>query len=65
MGLITAVVGLILGIMGKKKALEYGASTGMATAGIIMSVIAIAISILVVVACIACMATIGSYSTYW
>ncbi len=56
-GIVTAIVGLILGIKAKKQLSEVGAPSGMAQAGIIMSIIAIAWSILVVVLCTVCAAT--------
>jgi len=49
LGPITAIVGLVLGIAGKKKAGEVGATTGMATAGIVLCAIGAALSILVVI----------------
>jgi len=66
-GFITAVIGLILGIIGRKKSVEAGAPTGMATAGIILSAIAIAYNLLVFIACIACFAAIGAaeYGSDW
>jgi len=60
-GVLTAVIGLILGINGKKKAIEYGAPTGTAQAGIIMNIISIALSVLIVISCIACIAAIDGY----
>jgi len=51
LGIGSAIVGLVLGIIGKKKAQEVGAPTGMATAGIIMCVIGIVLSILIIIAC--------------
>ena len=53
------IVGLILGVIGKKKAEEAGAPTGMAMAGMIMSIIALVISVITVITCAACWA----YST--
>ena len=50
------VAGLILGIFGKKKTEAIGAPTGMAMAGIIMSIIAIAFSVISTIACVACWA---------
>jgi len=66
-GFITAIIGLILGIIGKRKAIEVGAPTGTATAGIVLSIIALILSILIIVACIACLGYIGmqDYSYYW
>ena len=65
-GVVTAIIGLILGIMGKKKALDAGAPSGIATAGIVMSIIGLAIAVMTVVLCIACIATFGAYDAmYW
>jgi hypothetical protein len=65
-GFITAIIGLILGISGKKKAMEAGAPTGMAQAGIVMCIIALAISVLVTIACIACLASFDIWSSeFW
>jgi len=58
--IVTAVIGLILGIGGKKKASEVGAPTGMAQAGIIMNIIAIVLGLLITVACISCLTTLDS-----
>ncbi len=48
-GLIVGIVGLVLGILAKKKQ-----STGMATAGIVLSIIGIVLTAIVLVACAAC-----------
>ena len=50
-GIATAVVGLILGILAMKKQKEVGASTGMAVAGIVCSIITLAINVLLTVFC--------------
>ena len=50
-GLATAIVGLILGIMAKKQLQEQGAPYGMATAGLVCSIIGLAGAVLVVVLC--------------
>jgi len=63
-GFITAIIGLILGINGKKKAMEYGAPTGTAQAGIVMCIISLVLGVLFTVACIACIAAMDSWSTY-
>jgi len=63
-GVATAIVGLILGIMGKKKAVEVGAPTGMATAGIVLSIIGLAGAILVVIACVSCLGALGSIGAF-
>ena len=54
-----AIVGVILGAIGKKKLAEAGAPSGMATAGIVMSVIVIAVSIIFLLACAACIGAMG------
>jgi len=56
LGIPAAIVGLILGIISKKKLSEVGAPSGMATAGIICSAIGIIIGIITAVACISCLA---------
>ena len=48
-GLIPGIVGLILGIVAKKKA-----PSGMATAGLVCSIIGVAMTLLVIIACAAC-----------
>jgi uncharacterized membrane protein len=64
-GLVIAIVGLVLGILGKKKADEIGAPSKMAMTGIILSIIAIAWSVILVIICISCFAAIGSTAMYW
>jgi len=58
-GLITAIIGLILGISGRRKAVEAGAPTDLATAGIVLSIISLAISVLTLLICISCIAAGG------
>jgi|GEM_PF-1099726 len=65
LGIVTAIIALVLGILGKKKADEAGAPTGMATAGVVMSIIAIAFSVLTVVVCVACFAAAINYADTW
>jgi len=48
-GLIPGIVGIILGIMAKKKA-----PSGMATAGLVLSIIGVALTLLILIACAAC-----------
>ncbi len=45
-----AIVGLILSLLGNKKAKETGAGAGMAKAGMILGIIAIALAVLIVIA---------------
>ena len=72
-GTATAIVGLILGVLSKKKSQEAGMPSGMATAGIVCSVIALAISILMIFLCwvpLCCAAQaipggLGAFDIYW
>ena len=43
---LSAIVGLVLGVLARKKARDMGAPTGMATAGMVLSIIALALSII-------------------
>ena len=43
------ILGLILGITGKKQSMDYGAPTGKAQAGIITSIIGLTIAILIII----------------
>lgn len=60
-GAILGIIGLILGVLGKKEA-----PNGMATAGIVLSIIAIALGLIVTIACYAYVAAASSaiYSLY-
>ena len=51
LGIATAVVGLILGALAMKTLKASGAPTGMAVAGIVCSIIALAISIICIFTC--------------
>ena len=55
-GVATGVVGLILGIMARKKQ-----PSSMSTAGIVLSVIGLAMCLIVLIACVACIGALGSY----
>ena len=57
---IIAIIGIVLGAVGKKKLAAEGKPTGMATAGMVMSIIALAISTFIVVACAACLGGIAA-----
>lgn len=48
-GIPCAIVGLILSILGRKKSQAVGAPTGMATAGLVLSVIALALDIIIAI----------------
>lgn len=54
-GLIIGIVGIILGVMAKKKN-----PSGMATAGLVLSIIGTILCAIVFIACMACVGAIGS-----
>lgn len=54
--LVCAVVGLILAIQAKKSYTAIGQKNGMATAGLILSIIGIVLSIIGIIACGVCVA---------
>ena len=54
-GLITGVLGIILGALAKKRA-----SNGMATAGLVCSIIGVVFCAITFIACAACVGAIGS-----
>jgi hypothetical protein len=58
-GVIPAVIGLVLGVVGKGKSREVGAPTGMATAGIVCSIVALVTNIAVTIICLGCFGVIG------
>ena len=47
--IVLCVVGLVLSIMGRKQAIERGAPTGLATAGIVMGIIGTVIAVIIIV----------------
>ncbi|MCL2098959.1 MAG: hypothetical protein FWH24_00800 [Oscillospiraceae bacterium] len=57
---VIAIIGIILGAVGKKKLKAQGKPSGMATAGIVMCIIALAVSTIVVIACTVCLGSIGA-----
>ena len=57
---VIAIVGIILGVVSKKKLKAQDKPSGKATAGIVMSIIALAVSTIVVIACTICIGSIGS-----
>ena len=64
--IVFAVVALVLGIIGRKKAKEVGAPLGMATAGVVLAIISLVGSILIT-ACIVCLgaAILAEYEAFW
>jgi hypothetical protein len=64
-GLVCSIVGLILGLQGKKKSEAVGIQSGIAKAGIILSIIGIALSVLWIVLCVGLIGTAASSSLYY
>lgn len=54
LGPIVGVVGIILATIAYKKSKERGVKDGMAMAGLVLSIIGTAISLLAYIACVAC-----------
>jgi hypothetical protein len=54
-GMIVSIIGLVLGISAKKQS-----PSGMATAGIVLSIIALALCAITVISCLACVGCIAS-----
>ena len=59
LAVIVSIVGIILGVVGKKQLQAKDSPTGMATAGIVMSIIALALSLLTLIICVACLGAVG------
>lgn len=56
LSVIIGIIGTILGALGRKKSKKQG----MATAGMVMSIISVALGILMWIACAACVGSIAS-----
>ena len=55
---VISIIGIVLGVMGKKNLVAEGKPTGMATAGVILSSLALIVSGFFTLICAACLATI-------
>ncbi|HHU73224.1 MAG TPA: hypothetical protein GXZ28_01165 [Clostridiales bacterium] len=55
LGIILAIIGLVLGISAKKEA-----PSGMATAGVVLSIISLALCAISFIACVACVGMLAS-----
>ena len=55
-GIALGVVGIILGAVGMSKAKKTGKGKGVATAGLVLSIIGVAIAAIAWLACFACVA---------
>lgn len=63
LGAVTGIIGIILGAMARKDP----AKKGLATAGLVCSIIGFVLSIIIFVACVACVggiAALGMYSMF-
>lgn len=58
-GLVVGVIGIVLGALGKKKALAAGQPTGIATAGLVCSIIGTGLCLVFWLACAACVGSMG------
>lgn len=54
--LVCGIVGIILAVMGKKKAVAAGAPTGIGTAGLVLSIIGTCLAAIGFVSCTLCIA---------
>jgi hypothetical protein len=67
--LVSAIVAIILGVMGRKKAAQLGQSTKLATAGMVLGIISVGITVLAIIYVVACFASLGgalsSYPYYY
>lgn len=59
-GIVCGIIGIVLSVMGRKKATLAGAPTGMATAGLVLSIIATAVCAVVWLAALICVSAIAS-----
>ena len=57
-GIALGVVGIILGALGMSKAKKTGKGKGVATAGLVLSIIGVAIAGIAWLACFACAASV-------
>lgn len=57
LGVIVGIVGIILAALAKKKGVG---KPGLATAGLVLSIIAVALSLIFWIACAACAGAVGS-----
>ncbi len=55
-GIIVGIIGIILGVLGRKDPEKKG----MATAGMVLSIIGVALSLLLFLACAACVSAVGT-----
>lgn len=61
--LILSIIGLILGIIARKKAAQEGQPKGMATAGIVLSIIGLAFAGIIIL-CTICVVGLGAAGAF-
>jgi len=59
LGVVLGIAALILGIVGRKQAVERGEKTGVATAGVVLGIIGLIFSALIFAACQYCQHKVG------
>lgn len=57
------IIGIVLAVMAKKKMLAAGYPTGLATAGLVLSIIGTALGAILVVTCLSCIGAAGCAAT--
>ena len=61
-GIVCAIVGIVLAIMAQKSFKAIGQKNGMATAGLILSIIGLILAIIGTIACGVCVAAVNEVS---
>lgn len=64
LGALLGLLGIILGAVGRKKAKEAGSSSGVATGGLVCSIIGLVLCSIFYLACVACVAAAGGALAY-
>lgn len=58
--LVIAILGIVFGVIGKKKSKEAGEATGLATAGLVLGIIGTALCLIMVICTICALAAVGT-----
>jgi hypothetical protein len=58
-GILLSIIGLILGVVGRKQASEQGLPTGSATAGIVLGILGVVFGALIFGSCMYCLKKVG------
>lgn len=59
-GIACGIIGIILSVLAKKSYTAIGQKSGMATAGLILSIIGLVLSIIMFIACVICATVAGT-----